>query len=189
MPDLPDLPDPTLHRAAQQTEQGAALAPVLAALPDGRFEGREAFHNLVRQALATAAQEGWPQLILCDATFEDWPLRERAVVDSLRAWSKTGRRITLLATRYDAVVRLHPRFVSWRTTWGHIVEARQCKGQDPLAFPSAIWSPHWVLRRLDLERCTGVAGVEPKRRVALRELLDEHLRNSAAGFASTTLGL
>ena len=182
---MPEAPNFATQTVPPPAEQGTALAP----LPDGRFEGREAFQNLVRQALATAAHEGWPQLILCDASFEDWPLRERAVVDSLRAWSKTGRRITLLATRYDAVVRLHPRFVSWRSTWGHIVEARQCKGQDPLAFPSAIWSPHWVLRRLDLERCTGVTGAEPKRRVALRELLDEHLRNSAAGFASTTLGL
>src|SRR6478609_7868996 len=80
-------------------------------LPSRRFEGREEFRQLVRDALATAAREGWRELILSDATFSDWPLGERVVVDSLRAWSKTGRHCTLLAKRYDDVVRAHPRFV------------------------------------------------------------------------------
>ena len=159
------------------------------ALPGGRFAGREAFQTLIRQSLVTAARAGWKHMIWSDASFEDWPLRERAVVESLQAWSKTGRQLTLLATRYDVVLRDQARFVTWRKTWGHIVEARQCKGSDPLDFPSAIWSPDWVMQRLDLARCTGVCGAEPERRVILRELLDERLRNSAPGFPATTLGL
>lgn len=160
-----------------------------AGLHEGRFAGREAFQALIRQSLVTAADAGWKHMIWSDASFEDWPLRERAVIESLQAWSKTGRRLTLLATRYDAVLRDQARFVTWRKTWGHIVEARQCKGGDPLDFPSAIWSPEWVMQRLDPPRCVGFCGSEPERRVALRELLDERLRGSSPGFAATTLGL
>ena len=164
----------------------AAPAP----LPSGRFEGREAFRQLVRDALATAAREGWREIILSDATFEEWPLGERAVVESLAAWSKTGRHITLLAKRYDDVVRRHARFVRWRGVWDHILTCRRCPGGDLLDIPSAIWSPGWVLQRLDSERCVGVAGSEPERRVLLRETLNEWLRNkSVPGFAATTFGL
>ncbi|HWP13268.1 MAG TPA: hypothetical protein VNN06_15705 [Ramlibacter sp.] len=159
------------------------------ALPTGRFAGRKAFQQIVRDALACAAREGWHEIILSDANFEDWPLAERAVVESLEAWSAMGRRCTLLARRYDEVVRRHARFVTWRKTWSHIIDARACAFADPLELPSAIWSPGWVLQRLDPERCNGVAGAEPERRVMLHENLQEWLRKSSPSFPATTLGL
>ena len=159
------------------------------ALPTGRFAGRKEFQQIVRDALACAAREGWREIILCDANFEDWPLAERAVVQSLEAWSATGRHCTLLARRYDEVVRRHARFVSWRKTWSHIIDARACASADPLELPSAIWSPGWVLQRLDPERCNGVTGAEPERRVMLHENLQEWLRKSSPSFPATTLGL
>ncbi len=109
------------------SDPGSA-APVL---PEGRFEGREAFRQHVRDALACAAHEGWREIILSDADFHDWPLGERAVVDSLNGWAKTGRRLVMLAKSYDEVTRTHPRFVRWRTTWAHIIECRRCAAVDP----------------------------------------------------------
>ena len=159
------------------------------ALPSGRFEGREAFRDLVRAALATAAREGWREIILSDASFEDWPLGERAVADSLQAWSRTGRRMVLLAKRYDLVVRQHARFVQWRGKWSHIITATACPSADALDLPSAIWSPAWVLERRDLERSTGYCGSEPERRVALRESLNEWLQKATPAFPASTLGL
>ena len=158
-------------------------------LPHGRFEGREAFVRMVRDALACAAAEGWRELILSDATFADWPLGERRVAESLQAWSATGRRCILLARGYDDVRRLHARFVGWRQRWSHIIEARGCASADALEIPSAIWSPTWVMRRLDVEGCNGIAGAEPERQVAVRELLDGWLQKSSAAFPATTLGL
>lgn len=155
----------------------------------GRFAGREEFRQRVRDALACAARDGWPQLILSDATFEDWPLGESAVAESLRAWSRAGRQITVLAHRYDEVIRQHARFVNWRIQWSHIIECRRCTAVDAQGFPSAIWSPSWVMRRLDLERSTGVSGTEPDRRVLLREELEACLRQSSPGFPASTLGL
>lgn len=158
-------------------------------LPSGRFEGRLAFTELIRHALATAAHEGWRELILCDANFEDWPLGERAVVESLQSWSKTGRRMTLLATSFDGIVRHQPRLVVWRRTWSHIIECRRCRDEDPLDFPSAIWSRGWVMQRLSRPLSAGASGPEADRRVHLRELLDARIRASSEGFPSSTLGL
>jgi len=164
----------------------SAAAPALAS---GRFSGRSAFQQLVRDALACAAREGWPEIILSDADFDDWPLGERAVAESLAAWAAAGGRCTLLARRYDVVVRRHARFVTWRKTWAHIIEARSCASAGPLELPSALWSPRWVLQRLDPQRCTGVSGGEPERRLLLRETLQEWLKRSSPSFPASTLGL
>jgi len=158
-------------------------------LPLGRFAGREAFAQGIRAALACAAREGWRELILCDADFHDWPLPERAVVDALQAWARSGRHLLMLATRFDTVQRHQPRFVRWRQTWDHIIECRQCRAADPQDFPSAIWSPAWVLQRHDVARSVFVCDADASRRLALRQVLDEWRRNSTPGFPATTLGL
>lgn len=168
------------------TEDSAGAAPVL---PAGRFSGRSEFRQLVRDALAVAAREGWHELILSDATFEDWPLGERAVDESLHAWSKSGRRIVVMAKHFDEVSRQHARFVTWRRTWAHLIECHGCRGADALDFPSAIWSSHWVMRRLDLEHSVGISGAEPERRIQLKETLDEWLHRSTPAFPANTLGL
>jgi hypothetical protein len=159
------------------------------ALPSGRFSGREAFEQTVRGALACAARQGWHEIIISDATFADWPLRESAVVASLQAWAKAGRRFVMLATRFDEVQRHQARFVSWRQKWSHLIECRQCRSADPLDFPSAIWSPGWVMQRLDPERSVFVCDSQSGRRVSLRQELDEWVRNSSPGFPASTLGL
>jgi hypothetical protein len=163
----------------------AAPAPLL----EGRFTGRSEFTDLIRQAFATAAAQGWHEIILCDASFEDWPLGERAVAQSLNDWSKTGRKLTIVAKSYVDLQRRHARFVSWRQTWAHIVECRATAASADDDMPSALWSPGWVFERRDIQRCTGMAGSELARRIALRERLKEQLKRSTAAFAASTLGL
>lgn len=158
-------------------------------LVQGAFSGPHEFAQLVRDAVALAAAQGWREMVWSDANFEEWPLRERVVVESLQAWAGKGRKLTLLAQRFDAMSRLHPRFVTWRNQWDHIIECRVCKQVEATEFPSGIWSPVWCFRRLDLVRSTGTAGAEPQRRLRLKEDLDECARYSAPGFAATTLGL
>ena len=158
-------------------------------LPQGRFEGPTEFAQLIRLAFTAAASQGWRNIIICDSTFENWPLGERAVVQSLNDWSGSGRKLTMLAKNYTEVMRRHARFVTWRRTWSHIIE---CKANTAIShddMPSALWSPGWVFQRLDLARSTGVSGSEAGRRVALKERLDECLKLSSPAFAATTLGL
>ena len=158
-------------------------------LPQGRFEGRVEFAELVRRSFATAAEQGWREIMVCDATFEDWPLGERSVAQALNDWARTGRKLTMLAQNYDQVVRRHARFVTWRRTWSHIIECRSSGSMPASDLPSALWSPVWVFERLDLTRSTGVAGSEAARRLALRERLAEKLQRSSPAFAATTLGI
>jgi hypothetical protein len=158
-------------------------------LPQGRFEGPSEFSDLIRLAFASAAAQGWREIIICDSTFEDWPLGERVVAQALNDWSKSGRKLTMLAKNYNEVMRRHARFVTWRRTWSHIIECRANTAISLDDMPSALWSPDWVCQRLDLARSTGVSGSEPARRVALKERLNECLKLSSPAFAATTLGL
>lgn len=159
------------------------------ALPQGRLQGRSVFAQAVRDALQAAAREGWNELIFCDANFADWPLGERAVADALQAWSRGGRRFVMLAMDYSGLPRQHARFVKWRQTWDHIIECRVCRAADALAFPSMLWSPAWVMQRIDVERDVLVCDREAARRVTLRQLLDECRRDSSPGFPASVLGL
>ena len=160
-----------------------------AALLEGRFAGRTEFTDLIRHAFAAASRQGWHEIILCDANFEDWPLGERVVDQALNDWSKTGRKLTMLANNYDEIARRHTRFVTWRRTWAHIVKCQRMVCAPDTELPSALWSPGWVFERLDPQRCAGIAGSEAARRVALKERLDQRLMKSSPAFPSTTLGL
>ena len=158
-------------------------------LTDRAFEGRASFRDLLQGALATAAQENWRELILSDATFADWPLGERASIEALQAWATAGRTLQLIAGTFDVFERDHARFVQWRKRWDHIMVCSLCSGSGAPLVPSAIWTPGWFLHRIDPERCRGVSGSEPERRVALRQVFDECLRHGRPGFAATRLGL
>ena len=159
------------------------------ALRTGPFSGPTEFAQLIRDALECAAREGWMEMVWSDANFEEWPLRESAVVESLNAWSQRGRRLVMLAHSYDSVQRYQARFVEWRIRWDHLIECRVCKQLSPTEFPSVLWSPHWFVRRLDLARSTVVASYEAQRRVLQKQELDECRRQSAPGFPASTLGL
>lgn len=163
--------------------------PALPPLHEGAFVGPKAFADVVRNALAHASSQAWPEMVWSDASFEDWPLYEKSVAEALDAWAGKGRKLTLLAHHFDAMHRVHHRFVAWRIRWDHVVECRVCKGVDASEFPSALWTPSWAARRLDLQRCTGVASLEPRMRTLLREELDERKRQSSPGFPASTLGL
>lgn len=161
----------------------------MTALPEGRLSGRIAFADLIRQALAAAAQEGWPRMVWCDADFADWPLGEREVVASLNAWSQRGRSLHLLARDYSVLRQMHPRFVQWRTTWGHLVEAQACDSASADELPSILWSPAWTLQRLDPVRCTMVVSRSAEQRVALQERLQPWSLRGTPAFPASTLGL
>ncbi len=158
-------------------------------LPEGRLQGRQAFTDLVRQALTSASHDGWPHLILSDPDFLDWPLGERAVVSLLDEWARSGRRIQFLATDFSRMRELHPRLVRWRVTWSHIVEAHACRASPGGVVPSAIWSPVWCMERLDVERCVMVASSSADRRAALQERLQGCWHQGSPSFPASILGL
>jgi hypothetical protein len=160
-----------------------------AELPTGEFSGPTGFAESIRIAINQAARADWNEMVWSDATFEDWPLRERAVAEALDVWAGPGRKLVMLAHRYDAIERLHARFVTWRIRWDHIVECRVCRQVNGGDLPSALWTPQWMLHRLDPDRSRGICSVGARERVELRQQLDECRRQSSPGFPATKLGL
>ena len=120
--------------AAAQPE--AVQTEPCAALPEGRVQGREAFRQAVRDALACAAEQGWPELIVSDPDYSDWPLGEAGVVASLYRWARPGRQFTMLAGSYGAIERLHPRFVPWRRDMAHLINCRILQRLSPSISPA-----------------------------------------------------
>jgi len=159
------------------------------AVPEGPFDGRPAFDAALRAALDAAAREGWREIVFSDPDFADWPLGERTSIAALQAWAASGRSLVLLAEGFGVFDRTHARFVEWRRLWGHIVEARACSGSGAPTVPSGVWTPTWSLHRIDPARSRGVCSHQADSRRALRECLDECLRQARPAFASSTLGL
>ncbi|MFM9922509.1 hypothetical protein VLK31_05910 [Variovorax sp. H27-G14] len=158
-------------------------------LSEGRFDGREAFDTILRGALASAAREGWQEIVFSDPDFADWPLGERASIEALQAWAASGRRLVLLAQRFDVLERGHARFVPWRRMWDHIVECRASGKAVGSEVPSAIWTPTWFVHRIDPERSRGLSSTDAPARRALRERIDASWRLARPAFAASTLGL
>lgn len=158
-------------------------------LAEGRFDGREDFGVIVRNALSAAAQQGWKEIVFSDSDFADWPLGERASIEALQAWSASGRRFVLLAQRFDVIERGHARFIPWRRMWDHIIECRATGKAVGSEVPSAIWTPTWFAHRIDPERSRGVCGVDARARRELREAIDACWRLGRPAFPASTLGL
>ncbi len=157
--------------------------------PQGRLEGIEAFRGLVHNALAAAAAEGCQEMFWCDPNFADWPLGERAVVEHLNAWVRSGRRLRLLASDYRLLQAGQARFVSWRSLWSHRVEARATGRGPGGVIPSAMWTPGWSFERIDVEHNISLATLDRTARMQLLDRLEARWRVAAPSFSVTTLGL
>jgi hypothetical protein len=122
---------------------------------------RDAVLAGVEQACALRLSE----LTFCDPHFGFWPLSEAPVLSALSAFVKLpGRRLVLLAQRYDHLRRRHPRFVRWRNDWSHAVSPLRLQSHQAdlpalllagrthgllLKNPEG-WSGGWVTDRADL---------------------------------------
>ena len=161
----------------------------LPGLVEGRFGGRREFAEMIRQAFAAAVFAGWREMILSDPDFADWPLDEHGVTQALHDWSKTGRKLTMMAASYDTLLSRHARFVTWRRAWSHIIECRASTATPADSMPSALWSPGWAFERHDVRRCAGVASSDINLCVLIKERLNERLLTSSPAFPATVLGL
>jgi hypothetical protein len=154
-----------------------------------RFSGRREFQAALHAMFERAVSEAWIEIIISDPDFSDWPLGERAMIQLLNDWAGHGRRLVMLASRYDEIINRHARFVAWRRTWDHIIECRQARSRDPAATPSALWGQGAMLQRNDIDRCVGICSDNPERRLQLRQELDELLAESRPAFPASTIGL
>ncbi len=151
---------------------------------------RAEFHAAVRAAMAQAADAGAIEIVLADPTFADWPLGERAVIDSLTRWVESRRRLTLLAFSFDEMARRQLRFVEWRRQWSHVVRCRHDDELEAEQIPTLLLIPGMLCVRLvDRVRFRGTVSARPVDLVQARETADALLQRSVEAFPVTTLGL
>lgn len=154
------------------------------------IDGRKAFEDAVRAALADAAAAGWREIYLCDPDFASWPLGERMVVDSLTQWVGANRRLTLVALHYDDVAQRHSRWVRWRNLWAHAVSCRAATEISADDMPALLLAPGALTLQLDDPvRFLGRVSHDPAVAVLARERIDAILQRSVEALPVTTLGL
>ena len=144
----------------------------------------------LRDAFAAVARLRPREVWLCDDDFAEWPLGEPAVIEQLTAWASPGRRLVLLARRYDEVPPRHPRWVEWRRTWSHLVTCRT----DPER-PVGSWPTLFVVPRtlgvclLERDRPRGWSSTAAPDIASATDQFDALLQRSVDTFPASTLGL
>ncbi len=151
---------------------------------------RADFQEAIRVGFAQAAELGAQEILLVDPNFADWPLSERAVVESLTRWVDSRRRLTLMAYSYEEMPRRQMRFVEWRRQWAHVVRCRHDDELEAEQLPTMMLVPGVVcVRLLDRVRCRGTVSGRPIEQTECRETIDALLQRSVEAFPVTTLGL
>lgn len=157
----------------------------------GRIEGWQDFEDRLRAGLAMGITEpaDWR---LSDPDFAQWPLGERAIVEVLQqgvlAHPRTS--LTLLAARFEAFARQHPRWLAWRQGWSHRVRCLQANDEDaPQLRPMLLWPGRLGLRLLDPLTGRGVWSTDPATLHVWQADFDVISQRSTEAMPSTTLGL
>jgi hypothetical protein len=169
------------------------------ALAPGKFEGRAAYVANLRQALLQACAAGARDLYCFDENLVDWPWSDADVLAVLTSWAKPRRRLHLLAAEFEDLRQRHPRFVRWRGTWGHCVQAwaytpdalaatGSCGAA--LAFFSAVSAEQTLsLSLFDKQFWRSTLSIQADDALQKSQWFDALAQRSSESFAVTTLGL
>ena len=151
---------------------------------------RNDFHEALRAALTSAATKGAAEISLVDPRFDDWPLNEIAVVETLTQWVSSRRKFVIVAHSFDELARRAPRFAQWRRQWAHVIECRSPDEIEADQVPTLLFVPGIVcVRLLDRVHYRGTVSARPADHVDCRETIDALLQRSTEAFPVTTLGL
>ena len=155
-----------------------------------QIASRKEFHDAIRSCLVQAADAGASEICMVDTDFQDWPLNERAVVETLARWAASRRKLLLFAHSFEALPRSAPRFTEWRRQWSHIVQCRNDPDLEAQQVPTLLLVPGELsLRLLDPVRYRGMLSGRAADEVEARETIDALLQRSVEAFPPTTLGL
>jgi hypothetical protein len=155
-----------------------------------QIASRKDFLDAVRAAMAQAAACDASEICLVDPQFNDWPLNERAIIESLTQWISSRRKLTLVAHNFDELARRAPRFAEWRRQWSHVVHCRSVDDVEPDQVPTILYVAGLAsVRLLDRVRYRGTVSGRPADHVESRESIDALLQRSSEAFPPTTLGL
>ena len=80
--------------------------------------------------------------------FQDWPLNERVVVETLARWAHSRRKLVVFGHNFDSLSRNAPRFAEWRRQWSHIVQCRSDPDLEEQQVPTFLLVQGEVVVRL-----------------------------------------
>ncbi len=152
-----------------------------------RAEYRAALRWGFTQAIAGGAR----QIVAVDRDFAEWPFEDPDLQAELAAWLRLpDRRLVLLATSYDEVVRRHPRFVAWRALWAHAIRAGSPPASDAVELPGLLVDDRDLsVHLIDPVHWRGRAALDARTAQAWRDRIDALLQRSETAFAVNQLGL
>lgn len=160
-------------------------------VPRGRISSWRDFTDRVSAAMAVAATGGG-HLVLVDVDFAKWPLGQRSVVEAFQQWALASRgdNCTLVAGDFTGFATTHPRWLAWRTRWGHRVACHQV----PAEWVSKLQATLIVRDTLGLRLVESRhgAGLWSRDKADLRvwqQEIDVILQRSHEAMPPTTLGL
>ena len=155
-----------------------------------QIASRNDFLDAVRAGLGQAAEQGASEILLVDPHFQDWPLNEREVIESLGLWALSRRKLIVFAHSFDELARRAPRFAEWRRQWSHIAQCRSDPELEAEQVPTLLFVPGLVsVRLLDRVRYRGTVSGRATDLNESRETIDALLQRSVEAFPATTLGL
>ncbi|MET0332642.1 MAG: hypothetical protein ABW190_00105 [Rhizobacter sp.] len=160
-------------------------------LPETRLiTSRTEFHEGLKEAFAFIADKGCREVIIADPNFADWPLSDRAVLESLTRWAYRHRKLIILAESFDEFPRRHARWVEWRRQWSHVVECRAADTADVGQVTGLFLVPELItLRVLDPDHYRASLSFDPADALRARDGVEAVLQRSEEAFPVTTLGL
>jgi hypothetical protein len=152
---------------------------------------RSEFAAAIRWGFEQAIARGARRMVCADRDFADWPLDDAPLQAALGAWLRLPqRRLVLLASSYDEVPRRQPRFVAWRASWSHAIEAWSPQEGSADDVPTLLVDDGAVsVHLLDNVHWRGRAELDPGSARLWRDRLDALLQRSEPAFAVNPLGL
>jgi hypothetical protein len=148
------------------------------------------FHDALRLAFAEIVAQDAREVWLCDHNFADWPLGEREVVEYLNQWVTSHRKLTLIARTFAEVQRRHPRWVTWRRSWSHVVICYSPVEPGNFDIPTLLLVPGALgVTLLDPSHYRGYMSRDTATEVHQKSVIDVILQRSEAAFPVTTAGL
>ena len=156
-----------------------------------RIDSRAAFTAALRWAFERSIERQARRIVCTDASFNDWPLDDPALLTRLGAWLRTPqRRLVLLASQFDDLPRRHARFAGWRADWVHVVEAWAPPEEDRIELSSVMVDDDSTsVELIDSVHWRGRADIDSRVARPLRERIDALLQRSQPALPVNRLGL
>lgn len=154
------------------------------------FDTHEGFVQSLQGLVRTACERRLRRLVLCDTSFEGWPLESTVLLDSLTTFVRMpGRQVCLFGRSFDALRRTSPRLVAWRRTWAHAVQA--ARPADPQTeVPTLVLADRALALVVgDRENWRGVLRLDEPEVVRWALETDALIQRSTPDFAAYVLGL